>query len=335
MKKLLLLLLTVLGANAQTMYLNTSLRKIYRANADNSITLLVTTDVLLNDIAIDTNDNFYGITNNGIVVSIDMGTGATTALITLPNNDSTLTTSLVCNDQNELFFVECNQPKLYKYAIASNTLSVIGNTIATPGDLTFYKGNLIFPVFTNNWGKIMAYDLQTSVLKIIFCGEVEENYIFFHGLTNQYTSCEENQIIGWNLYAKSYDLDNNTTAPSPFDPLINWLAMTVNGLATDNEYMASNPECYANLEAIDCESLGLKENQFATVEISPNPASETFTIKNKKEITTLEILDTHGRFVKAFEPIAETFDISDLQNGLYLLKISQNHQTMFKKLVKN
>ena len=319
---------------SQTVYMNTTLKKIYRANADNSVTLMVTTDIVLNDIAIDTNGNFYGITEEGKIVSIDMQTGITTTLVTLTFVQSG-NKSLVCNDQNELFTISTPYGKLYKYSIATNEVTEIASVSSTPGDLTFYKGNLIFPGdWIGNEAWIRAYDFQTNSMKTIYCGSPTDVNFFFWGITNRFTSCNENEIIGWQQFVYNYDLDNHTATLSPLDPAMNASVMMISGLASDNEYLASNQECYVNLEPIDC-ALGIHENKYTTVEILPNPATETFAIHNKKEITAIEILDINGRFIKTLPANLETFDISDLQKGVYLVKISRNHQTMFKKLVKN
>lgn len=337
MKKLLLLLLMACGANAQTVYLNTNQNKIYRANPDNSITLIVTTDILLNDIAIDTNGNFYGISNTARIVSINMQTGVTAVLATLPGPPSSGAKSLVCNYLNELFVVDNdNQSKLYKYSIANNQLEVVATLEMTPGDLTFYKGNLIFPGPTfGNEAWIKAYDFQTQTIKTIFCGSPLGTNFWFYGITNRYTSCGENEIIGWQELVYIYDIENAMVTPSGLSPVINANIMMVNGLASDNEYMASNPDCYVNLEGIDC-ALGMAENAFeASLEIFPNPTRGTFSIQSKNEITSFEILDVNGRSIQKLDPKSQTVDISNLQNGLYLVKVTANHQTMFKKLVKN
>jgi len=75
------------------------------------------------------------------------------------------------------------------------------------------------------------------------------------------------------------------------------------------------------------------ENSFS---IYPNPVDSTFKIN--KDVTALEIYDITGKLVKTFKGdfnAAEAFDVTELNNSIYVLKIySANGSTSTSKLIK-
>jgi len=70
--------------------------------------------------------------------------------------------------------------------------------------------------------------------------------------------------------------------------------------------------------------------------IYPNPVSNTFKIN--KEVSHLDIYDLTGKRIKSFKgefTQTDNFDISDLNSGMYIVKIeNSNNQTLATKLVK-
>ncbi len=79
------------------------------------------------------------------------------------------------------------------------------------------------------------------------------------------------------------------------------------------------------------------------IKVYPNPSSKNITIEwklNSCENTTLEIMDLVGRTINkeginmATETNSHSMDISTLQNGVYLLRISNDKQTAVFKVVK-
>ena len=64
--------------------------------------------------------------------------------------------------------------------------------------------------------------------------------------------------------------------------------------------------------------MGVGENENATVNIYPNPASETLTIEAEGLVT---IVDEMGRVVRSlFVDNKQTIDLQGLTSGLYFVK---------------
>lgn len=67
----------------------------------------------------------------------------------------------------------------------------------------------------------------------------------------------------------------------------------------------------------------------------PNPVEGKFTIQSSEKINSVSILDMAGRTVKMYSKINGQLDISDLQNGLYMVKMKDvENRSFVKKIVK-
>lgn len=83
-------------------------------------------------------------------------------------------------------------------------------------------------------------------------------------------------------------------------------------------------------------ALGTTANQFANqISIYPNPVSDILTIDNKSQeaITNISIYSIKGDLVKQSK--SNTIVVSELQNGVYFVKIQMNKTVLNYKFVKN
>lgn len=91
-----------------------------------------------------------------------------------------------------------------------------------------------------------------------------------------------------------------------------------------------NPGYFAWFKGISS-TLEVDENVFAEVEMSPNPASDI--VKISSQIEHIYIYDITGK--KVMETNQNTFNVSVLNNGIYLIKITTNKGIeVVKRLVK-
>ncbi len=82
-------------------------------------------------------------------------------------------------------------------------------------------------------------------------------------------------------------------------------------------------------------ALKSKSDLDQAVSVFPNPVSSTFEIKSNAEINTIEVLDLSGKRRKVISPNTKLFDISDLDRGIYLLKMQIGDTSVTQKLIKN
>jgi Secretion system C-terminal sorting domain len=76
-------------------------------------------------------------------------------------------------------------------------------------------------------------------------------------------------------------------------------------------------------------------NSEQKINLFPNPAATTFEIKNSSNLQSISIYDNLGRSVKEFLRPENNYDISDLNSGIYYVKIKDSNGAVFdKKLIK-
>ncbi len=89
----------------------------------------------------------------------------------------------------------------------------------------------------------------------------------------------------------------------------------------------------------DCSSIGMDDVEFNFVEakVYPNPAIDYLSIETKEMVQRLEVYDALGRKAISKAPNQNNFslDISNLEKGIYILKLQTNEGIGSYKIVKN
>ena len=326
MKKLILLFVFIhCNLNyAQTLYLCDASQRIMSYNQNGQPTLIKQFDFAYNDIAISSLGEIYTTTGGRIdrynVVSDDF-----TQVFFIPPNIG-YNTSLTAGYNNDLYFLtEFNN--LCRYDITNNTFEVLANLgLHTPGDIVFYKGNILFEADGTN--KIRAYNVNNQTMNIVFCLPLALSYSY--GIANHYNSCGENIIIlshGSNFY--EIDLENDTIETLNFSH-----TSVINGLATSTEYLASN--CNTSLTANPC-YLSVEDYDFLNSGLLfyPNPVGDYLNIKENIVYDSFSIFDVNGRIIVTSEKNKRTLNVSELNSGVYFFKIVKGEQSRIEKFVKN
>ena len=72
------------------------------------------------------------------------------------------------------------------------------------------------------------------------------------------------------------------------------------------------------------------------IKLFPNPTKDIFSIESKQvNVSKVEIYSILGKKLKEYNTSITIFDIEDLSNGLYMVKIySEKGMSTIKKLVK-
>jgi beta-glucanase (GH16 family) len=69
------------------------------------------------------------------------------------------------------------------------------------------------------------------------------------------------------------------------------------------------------------------------IRVYPNPAREVITIKTDSDIENLKLYNSLGQIVIDQNTKTKTMDISQLQNGVYILKIKSKNRTVTKRIL--
>ncbi len=278
------------------------------------------------DIALADDGTMYGITEGSVIIEINLNDGSITNLKFL--NSSLNFTSLVYDGlTNSLKTLESTTNTLYSYNLDTMMVtSMVEIGVHTPGDLTFYKGNLIF--LDQEALEMVTY--TGSQVETIACGGGQD----FYGLSNYVTSCNENLVYafssGGGIYR--YDIDTGT-----FQLVIDLdlQDFSIFGSTTVNEYMASTCP-FETLNVIDCE-LGVSQNTLQKLKIYPVPATNSVYFENRTlpKKMRYELYSAKGELVKQGYVENEIL-LQSLPSGLYFLTIFNEKKTLqiTKKIIK-
>lgn len=322
------LLLSVFQFIGQEVYLVSEENTIMRFDwEDYSVTPLFDIDIFevgyLTDLAYAPNGNLYGISGANYILEIDVVNETYTIVYEITNGG--IYPGMVANANNQLLLNRFLFEDLFQYDLINGTFESIQNGVSTPGDFSFYKGNLIYP--SNQNIGVKAYD-GTNIRNVgCTAGQI---FTFF----NVFTDCENNQIFGVdeqnNLY--SYVLETQE-----FELLtqLDYPATIFGGCST-TEYLAS--DCtVAFLEAVDC-TLSVSDKNRQSVIISPNPSQGLVTVdvEHSEWVKTMTVYDRLGSQLEQIDGYEPILDLSALPRGMYFLEIQSNKgmDRVIKKMIK-
>ncbi|MDI9257879.1 T9SS type A sorting domain-containing protein [Flavobacterium sedimenticola] len=195
-----------------------------------------------------------------------------------------------------------NSIKTIKHGFDTYRDNIVGNEIKLVENNYYFAGKYIDFDFT----KKVNY-VHKGTLDDIGCGEVEKQFPSFSFLEN----------IGVAIF--------------PEDGVFETFE-----IITDVEMQSYdiNP----NFNSIFCaNTLSTPENNTIEINIYPNPSKHSITIDGLDITYKVTVYDTMGKLIKTY-PIAinNTYDISNLQMGLYIVKIeTEDNNVYFSKLIKN
>ena len=163
------------------------------------------------------------------------------------------------------------------------------------------------------------------------------DWIYFRKSEREYNSSDllyssiilmwDNTLSEWINRSKTtyeYDTYNNLTLESEYD----WTDADSWWLDGKIEYFYS--------EFITNTNTNIAESQF--IKLYPNPANETLTIETQNlETTFAKLLDSTGRLIKTLPIVTRTntYNISELESGVYFIRIPQKEEMVVRKFVKN
>ncbi len=205
---------------------------------------------------------------------------------------------------------------------------------------------LIYTVFFQNTGTDTAFNV---VVKDTISSNLDVNTLKIIGASHDYTVSIHNGLL-------RFDFNNILLPDSNVNELLSHgylryaiqpKANLTNGTNISNTayiFFDYNVPIVTNTTSntILITAVGSIANK-NDIKVYPNPSSKNITIEwksNSSETTTLEILDLTGRTINkeginmATETNSHSMDISTLQNGVYLLRISNDKQTAVFKVVK-
>jgi hypothetical protein len=322
-------------SDAQDLFVVGSNNDLYELNSDNTLEYIgmVNTTIVTGDIAIAPNGTLYGLKNgflpNPEIIQIDISTNSTTVIGVFPIPTSSF--SLVCGNDNELYALGSNF-ELWKYNLTTGVSTYIDNLgTDSPGDITFYKGNIIFQ--NSAGGNIMAYNLENGNLRTILCKR-DDNPIW--GISNRFTDCGNETIIATDYANNFYELDFSAGSfiPINVDHSILPPGVQVNGMASGTEHLGLLCPRF-DFADVNC---AISVNELTVpgeeIHVYPNPVARILNFSSSKEVQSIRVYDISGKQLTVFEHPADHVDLNFAAPGIYYLKFEVGNTSVVKKIHK-
>lgn len=159
------------------------------------------------------------------------------------------------------------------------------------------------------------------------------------------TSILEGVLLEWKT---SSELNNDYFEIQRSENLTDWEAIgRVGGAGTTNKTQSYYFNDYSNLtlayyrlKQVDydgqfeySEVLKIENASARVVDIYPNPSQGVLHIRHAESVDEIEIRNLQGKLVYSSTEPLETLEISHLQNGIYLMRLSVANQLITKQLV--
>jgi len=315
---LLLLVSTLMGA--QEFYLVNENNIIYTYDYSNGQVSLLTIVNLpgqsILDIAYADSNHLYAITDSDDLIDIDVATGNFVIIHEFLGNF--IASGLVYSPNNDIILINSGLSTMITFDL--DTGSIVSDVFIgeeNSGDITFFKGNVLFQGITSQ--DIFAY--ANGTITSVACTDT----VGLYGMSNYFTDCNNNLVLAFDDIGRvlEYDIDGQTY--EEIDTVLSTVGV-VYGATTINEQFAY--DCpLVELEEISCE-LGVRDNNQKLFYLYPNPSSETIYIQSANSYETIRytIYTISGMFVG--EGIyGDGINITSLASGMYFLKLSTETST--------
>ena len=340
MKKIYFLFIVLFSFNtyAQEFYV-TAFERIFEENQikliDSNLNQTILTSIYVDgyqilDIAFAPDGKLYGVYADAII-EINIAEGTYEEVYVFPVTGQY--NSMVCNSDNQIVVLEFYTNHLI--TIDLNTFTEVSDVVlsdASPGDLTYYKGNLIFQSSLTH--DIVSYGekgLTTVACKpLYYTGDT----VSFYSFSNYTDSCNNNFVYGFDDlgFIFRYFIETNTYE---WVGTLEYTGNSINGATTVNEYMAS--ACpLVSLDEVNC-NLNTLDQQLSDLLFYPNPVVNILNIEipNIPEELYFELYSVDGRKL-AENILTPEIDFSTYSAGIYLMEIYNKSKTISstKRIVK-
>jgi len=241
--------------------------------------------------------------------------------------------------------------KLIEVTIGYNTAENIGFSAI---DLT--NQPLLINLYINNTN-ITSLDLtNNSNLENVYVQNNQLQNIFFGNLAyvrNLY--CENNQLTTLNLNNfQNLDIlscaNNNLTELKlknfkieqyvnfNNNPNLQYICCDAEQLVyiQNQALLNGNYDTTVNSDCSTTSVLGVNTiaNAESRISVFPNPTQDYLSFNQKETLDNVSVYDVNGRLIKAYQKVSKGIDVSCLENGIYLIKITTNEQTQTLKFIK-
>lgn len=230
---------------------------------------------------------------------------------------ASITPGLIDQRLNAPAFISVNINGSYDPSTRNLSLTVSGETV---GEVV--ENNLRLTVYIMEDGLINS---QSGVT-----GDYTHNCVMRGAISGGGAWGDQNVVsttVG-STYSKTY---NYTIDAS-------WVVENLTVIAFVNNHDASNVNNRAVMNANSAKvtelTTGISENNETGTAIYPNPATDVLNVISENNISKVEIFNVQGQMVKAVNGNVSSLSISDMNAGVYFVKVTTDQGTATHKLIK-
>lgn len=312
--------------NAQTAYIVTRANEIKELDlVDLETTDLMTIDIAtvgyIVDLAYAPNNKLYGITGNRQIIEIDIINNTFEFVYDIPLAENF--PGMVANNNNELLFSSTATLNLHSYNITTNEFKIEATNVTTPGDFTFFKGNLIYPT-----------NFDVKALNDIGISSVGCTEPLIFTFINVFEDCETNTIYGIDEQNIVYKYTIGTDEVEFHGTIA--IPEIIFGGTTKTEYMASSCTLIA-LDNVDCSAiLSVGEMLSEGIKVYPNPTIHQVFIDLPTFVTSasVKLIHMNGRLIQQWSDAPPFISFENESSGIYFLEITTAGHTILKQIIK-
>ncbi len=245
-------------------------------------------------------------------------------------------TALDISQNTGLWDLVVSNNQLTSMDITQNTQLNYFNCISNQLTVLNISQNTSLNGFDCSDNQLIALDVSNNVdLQILTCAHNDItnldltqniNLLTFAGQDNDFTFLDARN--GTNMDILLFDVQQNPNLTCIF---------VDDAIYSENDaYWFRDPaSTYVETQA-QCDALGTNDLTFQQLMVYPNPVNMRFYITNprKFQIEKVDVYDVLGKKVKSFLLNTGIYDITNLQNGLYFIKIYNGNKILTRKIIK-
>lgn len=241
------------------------------------------------------------VSENENLVSLNCNRNALTSLA-ITDGSGTQQLNLIelqCGENNLMGLTTNFYPNLERLNCANNNITDL--------NALFLNVNLESLVCNNNAITSLSLNANTAITEV---------------------DLRDNQLTGLSIK------NGSNTSIITFNALNN---ASLNCISVDDEMYSTTNWTNIDSQTVfsnDCSTLTNQNFEKIAIAVYPNPVQEVFTLKTNQQVKNVAIYNVQGSLVKSFSKTEDSYNLQDLNPGLYFAEIETSKGAITKKFIK-
>ncbi|RZN83020.1 MAG: T9SS type A sorting domain-containing protein [Winogradskyella sp.] len=131
-------------------------------------------------------------------------------------------------------------------------------------------------------------------------------------------------------------LENNSALANAVTPLKSFMSadMIDDSMALFPPVVDANAAAVSGMNTFNFSVLSIIERELLDVMIYPNPVKDTLNIRAITDLTSVEVFNINGQIVKTYNSNLEAINMSNINSGVYFVKLTTANASKTIKVIK-